>query len=210
MLGAFHQPQMVLADTATLKTLPPRELAAGLAEVVKYGLLGDFEFLVWLENNIQPLLNCESDALQTAIARSCQNKADIVARDEHETGERALLNLGHTFGHAIETFTRYETWLHGEAVGAGMAMAADFSAYLGWISAEDAARAKKLIAAFGLPTTPPEHMRASDFLHLMTLDKKVKNGQVRLVLFEKLGKAVLTADYDGNALQGFLTQYCGA
>ncbi len=191
MIGAFYQPRLVLADTETLGTLPDRELAAGLAEVIKYGLIRDPEFLSWLEQNLEYLLARKPEALAFAITRSCSNKAEVVARDERETGERALLNLGHTFGHAIETGMGYGEWLHGEAVAAGTMMAAELSAILGWLKPSDVARVEALFARAKLPVRgaamPPEH-----YLELMRHDKKVEGGRLRLVLLRGLGQAVVS------------------
>lgn len=195
MLGAFQQPQVVLADMAQLNTLPERELSAGLAEVIKYALLGDEDFLVWLEENMDGLVARDADLLAEAVYRSCAHKARIVANDEKEHGERALLNLGHTFGHAIESYLGYGTWLHGEAVATGMVMAADLSQRLGWISNEDVARTKKIIQRANLPISCPQ-IPLNDFLGYMAHDKKVFNGQLRLVLLKQLGQAVITKDFD--------------
>lgn len=200
MIGAFHQPRLVLADIDTLATLPERELSAGLAEVIKYGLIRDTEFLAWLETNMTRLLNREPDALTYAVTRSCENKAEVVAADERESGQRALLNLGHTFGHAIEAAMGYGEWLHGEAVGAGMCMAADMSVRLGWLTEAERDRAQALIAAAGLPTAPPSGLTRDQMLGLMASDKKVLAGKLRLVLLRGLGKAVVTADFDENSL----------
>ena len=195
MLGAFQQPQVVLADMAQLNTLSERELSAGLAEVIKYALLGDEDFLVWLEENMDGLVARDADLLAEAVYRSCAHKARIVANDEKEHGERALLNLGHTFGHAIESYLGYGTWLHGEAVATGMVMAADLSQRLGWISNEDVARTKKIIQRANLPISCPQ-IPLNDFLGYMAHDKKVLNGQLRLVLLKQLGQAVITKDFD--------------
>ena len=195
MLGAFQQPQVVLADMAQLNTLPERELSAGLAEVIKYALLGDVDFLVWLEENMDGLVARDANLLAEAVYRSCAHKARIVANDEKEQGERALLNLGHTFGHAIESYLGYGTWLHGEAVATGMIMAADLSQRLGWISTEDVARTKKIIQRANLPISCPQ-IPLDDFLGYMAHDKKVLNGQLRLVLLKQLGQAVITKDFD--------------
>lgn len=204
MIGAFWQPQAVVIDTDVLSTLPPREYAAGVAEVIKYGLIRDEPFLAWLESNMDALMAKQPDVLAEAIQRSCQNKADVVAADETEQGNRALLNLGHTFGHAIETFTGYSSWLHGEAVAAGMVMAADFSVRLGWLDESSAARARALIAHAGLPVDPPANMTSGDFLELMAVDKKVLDGQLRLVLMKGMGKACVTADFEPAVLQAWL------
>lgn len=201
MIGAFYQPRAVIADTATLDTLPQRELSAGLAEVLKYGFIRDAAFLDWLESHMTELLSRDPDALAHAIRRSCEIKAEIVAADELETGERALLNFGHTFGHAIETGAGYGHWLHGEAVGTGMCLAADLSARLGWLTAADLERVRRLVASAGLPVLPPPELSAERLLDLMAVDKKVLNGQLRLVLLRQLGEAVVTADFDPNLLR---------
>jgi 3-dehydroquinate synthase len=191
MIGAFYQPQVVLADVATLDTLPDRELRAGIAEVIKYGLIRDLPFLEWLEQNMEKLLARDAQALQYAIARSCRNKAEVVAADERESGERALLNLGHTFGHAIETGMGYGVWLHGEAVAAGTLMAVDLSCRLGWISASDVARIRSLFQRAGLPADAPA-LGAEKYLQLMGLDKKVVGGKMRFVLLKAIGRAVVS------------------
>jgi 3-dehydroquinate synthase len=208
LIGAFHQPRAVIADTAVLGTLPPREFRAGLAEVIKYGLLGDLEFLGWIEHEIDALLAFDSAALETAIFRSCTAKARIVAEDEREHGRRALLNLGHTFGHAIENATGYGTWLHGEAVAVGMLLAAELSARLGWLSTKDVARVRTLLGRAGLPTAAPR-IGGRRALELMGMDKKVDRGRVRLVLLRRLGDAVVTGDYPGDALEAQLAAAFG-
>lgn len=208
LIGAFHQPSVVLADLATLDTLPDRELRAGLAEVIKYGLIGDLEFLAWLETAMPRLLARDREALATAIERSCRNKARLVALDERESGPRALLNFGHTFGHAIETAAGYGEWLHGEAVAMGMALAAGMSARLGWISQADVARVRAVLTAAGLPLAAPR-IGVARARELMALDKKVQAGRVRLVLLRALGEAVVTADYDGVALEATLEAELG-
>lgn len=195
MIGAFHQPQCVIADIDTLSTLNARELSAGIAEIIKYGILGDLDFFKWLELHIEQLLANSSQHLIEAIRRSCANKAAIVAKDETESGQRALLNLGHTFGHAIESHMGYGNWLHGEAVAAGMVMAAQMSVVLGKINKADAAQVAALIARAKLPTSPPKDMSCNDFLQYMLRDKKVINGVLRLVLLEKIGKAIVTDNY---------------
>ncbi len=195
MIGAFQQPQVVLADMSQLATLPDRELSAGLAEVIKYALLGDESFLLWLEENMDALVARDEKLLAEAVYRSCAHKARIVANDEKEQGERALLNLGHTFGHAIESYMGYGVWLHGEAVATGMVMAADLSQRMGWISQEDLERTKKIISRAQLPIVCPK-IPLDDFLAYMAHDKKVLNGQLRLVLLKQLGKAVITRDFD--------------
>lgn len=201
MIGAFHQPRCVIADTDTLETLPDRELSAGLAEVIKYGLIDDLAFFVWLEDNMQALIARQPETLAYAIERSCADKAAVVAADERESGQRALLNLGHTFGHAIETGMGYGKWLHGEAVGAGMCMAATLAADLGWISTADKARIRRLVAAAGLPVDPPPEMSADRFLELMAIDKKVLDGELRLVLPRAIGDCVVTRDFDQSQLE---------
>ncbi|TNF33066.1 MAG: 3-dehydroquinate synthase, partial [Gammaproteobacteria bacterium] len=205
MVGAFHQPKAVLIDVDTLDTLPDRELAAGLAEVIKYGLIGDLPFLSWLEGNIERLVARDKAILSEAIARSCENKARIVGMDEREQGIRATLNLGHTFGHAIEASQGYGQWLHGEAVAAGMVLAARLSARLGWLSNEDVARVTTLIAKAGLPVVPPAGMAAGEFLEYMAVDKKVKQGRIRLVLLRSLGVAVVTDEVSPEQIRVFLT-----
>ena len=195
MVGAFWQPKLVLADTDALKTLPERELAAGMAEVIKYGLIRDLPFLDWLETHMEGLLTRDGELLEQAIERSCANKAAVVAADEYETageGGRALLNLGHTFGHAIETGLGYGEWLHGEAVAAGTMMAAELSRRLGWLSAADVARVRALLRRAGLPVTGPD-LGAARYLELMSHDKKVIAGSMRLVLLRALGDAVTHA-----------------
>jgi 3-dehydroquinate synthase len=208
LIGAFHQPAAVFADTDTLATLPDRELRAGLAEVIKYGLIVDREFFDWLEANAARLLARDTDALTHAIKRSCEIKADIVARDEREQGDRALLNLGHTFGHAIESATNYSTWLHGEAVGAGMLLAADLSQRLGWISSADVDRIERVLQLFGLRTDVSE-LAAATLAEKMKIDKKVAAGRIRLVLLKAIGKSVITGDYDDAALRETLRVRCG-
>ncbi|MHA3082707.1 3-dehydroquinate synthase [Acinetobacter sp. ANC 5383] len=200
MIGAFKQPQVVLADMAQLKTLPPRELSAGLAEVIKYALLGDVEFLTWLEQHIDALVAGDETLLAEAVYRSCAHKARIVANDEKEQGERALLNLGHTFGHAIESYLGYGVWLHGEAVATGMVMAADLSWRLGWLSEADVTRTKNIIQRAKLPIKCPA-IPLDEFLSFMSHDKKVLNGQLRLVLMRQLGQAIITKDFDVELMQ---------
>ncbi|MEM6406144.1 MAG: 3-dehydroquinate synthase [Pseudomonadota bacterium] len=207
MIGAFHQPQAVIADTSTLNTLPDRELSAGLAEVIKYGLINDPDFFVWLETNMTALCQRDPDALAYAIQRCCADKAAIVAADERETGTRALLNLGHTFGHAIETGMGYGTWLHGEAVAAGMVMAANLSHRLGWLSATDQARISALLATVGLPTAPPG-LSPADFRQHVAVDKKVQNGHLRLILLRGIGQAVISSDFSTQALDDTLQACC--
>lgn len=192
MIGAFYQPRCVLIDTTTLQTLPPREFAAGMAEVVKYGLIGDPDFYAWLTEHVSHLQAREEAALAEAIERSCANKAAVVAADEREGGVRALLNLGHTFGHAIETAQGYGQWLHGEAVAAGMVLAAQLSEQLGWLASGDSDAVIELLQRLQLPTAPPPEMTADQFLELMARDKKVIDGRLRLVLLRSIGEAWVT------------------
>lgn len=204
MIGAFHQPRGVLIDTDVLTTLPQRELAAGLAEVIKYGCIRDASFFGWLEQRVPALCDRDPAALSEAIERSCEIKADVVAADEREAGERAILNFGHTFGHAIETHTGYGPWLHGEAVAAGMVLAAALSVRLGMLDADVAARIRALVAAAGLPTTPPADLSVAGFLEHMAVDKKVVDGRLRLVLLNGLGRAVIRSDVPGADLEAVL------
>jgi len=201
MIGAFYQPRAVIIDTDTLGTLPDRELSAGLAEVIKYGLIRDAGFLAWLEENIDRLLAREPEALAHAIRVSCQCKADVVSADEREGGVRAILNLGHTFGHAIETGMGYGAWLHGEAIAAGMVMAADLSHRLGWLTAAEVDRVRRLIGRARLPVAAPESISPDRFLELMSVDKKVLSGKRRLVLLKQIGQAVVTGDVPAEALR---------
>jgi len=195
MIGAFYQPRAVIADTDTLDTLPDRELSAGIAEVIKYGLISNAEFFAWLEQNMSTLLARDKHALAYAIEVSCRTKAEVVAADERESGKRALLNLGHTFGHAIENGMGYGEWLHGEAVGAGMCMAALLSNRLGWMDEKQTRRTIKLIEQAGLPSQAPASMSAEQFIELMSVDKKVLDGVLRLVLMKGIGKALVTDEY---------------
>jgi 3-dehydroquinate synthase len=206
MIGAFYQPSLVLADTDTLNTLPDRELSAGLAEVIKYGLIRDPEFLSWLEANMERLLARDAEALTFAILRSCRNKAEVVAADEREGGVRALLNLGHTFGHAIENGMGYGVWLHGEAVGAGMALAADLSMRMGWINQADVERVRALLRRARLPDWAPD-LGVERYQNLMGLDKKVEGGRIRFVLLKALGQAVITSDVPTDKLQATLSSH---
>ena len=203
MIGAFYQPGMVLADTAMLHTLPARELSAGLAEVIKYGLIMDLPFLGWLEANIGKLNERDPAALAYAVTRSCENKAAVVAADERETGERALLNLGHTFGHAIEAGLGFGTWLHGEAVAAGTMLAARLSERMGLLTDADVRRVADLFVRAGLPVEAPS-LGQDRYLELMGHDKKVENGKLRLVLLQSLGKAYMTSDFDLQELREVL------
>lgn len=200
MIGAFHQPQAVIADTQTLNTLPAEELSAGIAEVVKYGLICDAEFYQWLQQNMQQLIEKSPAALAYAIERSCQNKAKVVAQDEKEGGIRAILNLGHTFGHAIESHQGYGNWLHGEAVAAGMVQATDLSWRLGNLEAQDVRDLVVLLEQAKLPVKGPQDMSEQDYLQRMQVDKKVLDGAIRLVLLKTIGEAYVTADFDSKLL----------
>ena len=210
MVGAFHQPQAVLIDTASLQTLPAREVSAGLAEVIKYGLIRDQGFLGWLEEHMDALVSLDPEALAEAIFRSCACKAEIVALDEREGGLRAILNLGHTFGHAIETYAGYGNWLHGEAVGTGMLMAAELSALEGMISRDDCDRINRLILRAGLPDKPPVAMTADDFMGLMAVDKKNVDGLLRLVLLRSVGDAVVTSEASPENLALTFARFCSS
>jgi len=205
MIGAFYQPKCVISDMNVLKTLPSRELSAGLAEVIKYGLIRDNKFFEWLESHIQYLMEMNPKYLIEAVQRSCENKAAVVEADEFESGIRAILNLGHTFGHAIEVAQGYGNWLHGEAVGAGMIMAAKLSQSMGWLLDKDVDRIVTLIKKAGLPTEPPK-ISVKKYMELMMLDKKTKDGQINLVLQKSIGDAVLTNKYDPKKLHQILEQ----
>ena len=206
MIGAFHQPLAVISDVATLDTLPERELRSGLAEVIKHGLALDAAFFEWLESNIEKILKKDPKALAHAVRRSCELKARVVAEDERESGARALLNFGHTFGHAIETATGYGDWLHGEAVSVGMVLAARLSQRQGWLAAADVKRVRDVLHRAGLPVSAP-HVGAARALTLMGMDKKVLAGRIRLVLLQGLGTATVTADYDPEALGETLREH---
>lgn len=208
LIGAFHQPALVVSDTRALATLPARELRAGLAEVIKYGLICDAPLFDWLEAHLDEVLAGDAAALAHVIRRSCEIKAAIVGRDEREQGERALLNLGHTFGHALESATSYKEWLHGEAVGAGLVMAAAMSSACGLLAAADAERVRALIARAGLPTRSAS-VTAQAALEHMRIDKKVLGGRLRLVLLRRIGEAFVTADYPAPALARTLEAHCG-
>ncbi|MDL4864333.1 3-dehydroquinate synthase [Halomonas elongata] len=207
MIGAFWQPRAVLIDTDTLASLPPRELSAGLAEVIKYGLIRDDAFLSWLEARMPALRRLEVDALTPAIERSCSLKAEIVAEDETEQGVRALLNLGHTFGHAIEAHQGYGHWLHGEAVGAGMLMAAELSHRLGWLEKDDVTRVRAILEAASLPLAAPAGMGEADFLSLMRLDKKNLDERLRLILLHRLGDACIHDETPPEMLRELLEKF---
>jgi len=203
MIGAFYQPQCVIADIDTLKTLPQREFSAGMAEVIKYGLIRDKAFFDWLEKNMEGLMKLNPSLLIEAIERSCQNKADIVEMDEHESGVRATLNLGHTFGHAIENAMGYGVWLHGEAVATGIVMAAYLSKLMGWLKEIEFNRIVTLLKEAKLPVDPP-NISEDQYMQLMRMDKKVVDGKIRLVLQKGIGDSVITSDYDTNHLKSTL------
>ncbi len=207
MIGAFHQPRAVIIDTGTLSTLPAREFAAGLAEVIKYGLICDAAFLSFVESTLEAIVGLDPVALSVVIETSCRCKARFVAVDETEQGERALLNLGHTFGHAIEAFSGYRDWLHGEAVAVGLLMAADLSMRLGWIDADFVERLARLLSRADLPVRPPVAMKPEDFITYMAVDKKVVDGVIRLVLPTATGQARVTADYPPHLLQETLQTF---
>jgi 3-dehydroquinate synthase len=200
MIGAFYQPKCVIADISVLNTLPQRELSAGIAEVVKYGLICNSKFYQWLNDHMEQLASYDADALATAVELSCLDKAAVVAQDEKEGGIRAILNLGHTFGHAIETNQGYGVWLHGEAVAAGMVMAADMSWRLGNIAQSEVHDLQSLLKRAQLPCVPPEEMSNQNFIDLMQVDKKVLDGKLRLVLLNAIGEAVVTSDFSADTL----------
>lgn len=205
MIGAFHQPLAVISDLDTLKTLPPRELSAGLAEIIKAALICDLDFFLWLETHVQELLALEPEACLHAITRACEIKQQIVAGDEYEQGPRALLNLGHTFGHAIESALGYGEWLHGEAVGAGLAMAADLSVRMDWLKAAEYRRICRLLERAGLPNRPPGSLTPMQLLAPMRNDKKNRKGRLRLILLKGIGQAVISDDFDPQRLGDTLT-----
>lgn len=206
MIGAFHQPQCVIIDTDTLSTLDDRQLSAGIAEIIKYGYINDKAFLEWLDLNMDKLLSRDPETLSYAVYHSCQHKAEIVAADEREAGQRALLNLGHTFGHAIETGMGYGEWLHGEAISAGMVMAAELSCEQGWIEKADITAMCELLQKAKLPVEPPAEISAERFAELMSIDKKVQDGVLHLVLMTAVGESVVTSDFDHDALQNVLSR----
>ncbi len=209
MIGAFYQPQCVLVDTDTLNTLPDRELASGVAEVIKYGLIRDAKFFEWQEKNLEALLARDPATLAYVVKRSCENKAEVVSLDEREGGVRATLNLGHTFGHAIEAGIGYGGWLHGEAVAAGTVMSADMSLRMGWIDETLFNRALELLKRANLPVSPPDSMDIQTFKSIMAVDKKVADGLLRLILLKgSLGNCVFTGEYDPKALDQTLSAFC--
>ncbi|MCK5869294.1 3-dehydroquinate synthase [Methylococcaceae bacterium HT1] len=207
MIGAFYQPQCVIIDVNVLQTLDDRQFSAGLAEVIKYGLIRDAEFFTWIEDNIEKILSRDEEALTIIIEQSCRNKAEIVASDERESGIRAILNLGHTFGHAIETGMGYGRYLHGEAVAIGTCQAADLSKRLGWLDEADVKRIVTLFKKAGLPTQPPTDLSAQEFIKLMAVDKKNADGDIRLILLKKIGEASLPISVDKTALLATLNNY---
>ena len=207
MIGAFHQPQCVLIDTDTLNTLEDKELSAGLAEIIKYGLIRDPELFDWLEKHIPSLLEKNPVDLAFAIEHSCQNKAEVVTADEKEAGQRALLNLDHTFGHAIEAGMGYGSWLHGEAIGTGMLMAADLSLRHSWINQEQMDRIRAILVSAKLPVTTPPELDSARFMDLMAVDKKVQEGKIRLVLLKNIGESLVSDDYDPNLLLDTLDEF---
>lgn len=208
MIGSFYQPLAVLIDTAMLETLPPREVSAGLAEIIKYGLLGDFDFLSWTEVNIDELKAKNKEYLAEAIERACQMKANIVMRDELEGDIRALLNLGHTFGHAIEAHLSYGTWLHGEAVSVGMVLASKLSHHLGYLNEADVRKVISLCERAGLPSKPPKGMVVEDFIEHMAVDKKSIDGRIRLILMRALGHAYIEESIETDALFSVIASCC--
>ncbi len=207
MIGAFHQPRAVIADTSVLDTLNDREVSAGYAEVIKYGLIRDAGFFDWLEDNIDKLINRDADALAYIIEQSCSNKAEIVAEDERESGIRAILNLGHTFGHAIETGLGYGKWLHGEAIALGMLMAADLSHRMGWVSEDVTDRIEKILLKLNLPVALPEDLDPVKMRELMSVDKKAKDGMLFLILLKGIGEAVVTDEFNEDLLMETLDHF---
>ena len=207
MIGAFHQPGAVVADIDALRTLPQRELRAGLAEVIKYGLIRDAAWFEWLESNMQKVLELDAASLQGIVERCCRIKADVVAADEREHGVRAILNLGHTFGHAVETALDYRDWLHGEAVAAGMLMAADLSRQLGLLDPGSVERVRALLTRAGLPVVLPSGLSADCIRENMSVDKKARGGRLHLVLLKQIGEAFVTPDFDEAALARIIESY---
>jgi len=209
MIGAFYQPQVVIADSSVLETLDDRQLSAGIAEVIKYGLIRDYEFFEWLEENIVLLLQKDEQALSFAIERSCINKAAVVAEDEHESGIRAILNLGHTFGHAIETGIGYGEYLHGEAVAIGTCLAADLSRRLGYLNDEEVARIIAIFKRVNLPILSPKNLTTAQYIEHMSVDKKNIEGAIRVIALEKIGKATLPMNVEMSILEQTLNNYQG-
>ncbi len=207
MIGAFHQPVAVIADTDTLSTLPDREFSAGLGEVIKYGIIRDKEFYSWLEDNIELIMQRDNDALEYCIERSCINKAEVVAEDERESGIRAILNLGHTFGHAIETALNYKEWLHGEAVGCGMLMAADLSRRLGLLEEGKVNSIRSILERANLPTSIHKNVKAAQMFENMKVDKKSRDGVLYLILLNDIGEAIITSDYTEEALKETINHF---
>lgn len=207
MIGAFHQPVAVIADTNTLSTLPDREFSAGLAEVIKYGIIRDKAFYSWLEDNVELIMQRDNDAMEYCIERSCINKAEVVAEDETESGIRAILNLGHTFGHAIETALNYKEWLHGEAVGCGMLMAADLSRRLGILEEDKVNSIRSILERINLPTTIHENVKADQMFENMKVDKKSRDGVLYLILLNDIGEAIITSDYTEQALKETINHF---
>lgn len=207
MIGAFHQPAAVIADTTTLSTLPDREFSAGLAEVIKYGIIRDKEFYNWLEDNIELIMQRDDNAMEYCIERSCINKAEVVAEDERESGIRAILNLGHTFGHAIETALNYKEWLHGEAVGCGMLMAADLSKRLGIMEQEEVDSIRSILERTNLPTSIHKDVKPDQMFENMKVDKKSRDGVLYLILLNKIGEAIITSDYTEEALKETINNF---
>ncbi len=207
MIGAFYQPSAVIADTKVLSTLPEREFSAGLAEVIKYGIIRDKEFYDWLEDNIESIMQRDDEALEYTIERSCINKAEVVAEDERESGIRATLNLGHTFGHAIETALDYKGWLHGEAVACGMLMAADLSMRLGLIEQDKVDRIHALLTRANLPTQVHKDVKLNQMLENMKVDKKSRDGVLYLILLNDIGNAIISSDYTEQALKETINHF---
>ena len=206
MIGSFYQPKCVVADTAVLRSLPEREVRAGLAEVLKYGLINNPEFFAWLAHNSTELLELDNACISEAIKICCEAKANIVAQDEKESGIRALLNLGHTFGHAIETASGYGVWLHGETVAMGMVMAADLSKRLGWLSSAEAVQIREVLEKnFGMPVEPPADITVAQYLDLMSSDKKAELGKLRFILLKAIGEAAIEGDVENAMLESTLT-----
>jgi len=209
MIGAFHQPTGVIIDVSLLQSLPDREFSAGLAEVIKYGLIRDRVFYEWLESNVDKLVNKDTAALEHAVERSCFNKAAVVSEDETETGVRATLNLGHTFGHAVETGLNYKLWLHGEAVGLGMLMAAHMSMLSGWLTVQAYERIRSLLVRAGLPVRLPPELQNTDIRELMSVDKKVSHGRLKLILLEDIGTAIITDKFQEDMLRETIDHFRG-